>query len=270
MLHLLAILLLLAVSCTACNIPRVRIDESSEAIDIDNYDDAAGPTIYILPASRNAQMRRLVERDALLSAQYASTRVKLSSSNSYSHGLLEMPLHEYIRRIVDVPVDAAPPASISQTPNLNPNDPHTTPPANETFYMFGHNDGTEPWRGLSAHYLIPPCGPTCSEKGTKTLGIAGKHSGVSFHLHGPTFSEAIIGRKHWFVLPPDMQPDIERIANMTMVHWYRNIYPALPAAERARIWECAIGPGEIMYFPTRVLHATLNLDAYNVFMSLFV
>jgi mannose-6-phosphate isomerase class I len=34
--------------------------------------------------------------------------------------------------------------------------------------------------------------------------------------------------------------------------------------------ECVIHPGEILYFPSMWMHATLNLDSYNVFMSLFM
>ena len=31
-----------------------------------------------------------------------------------------------------------------------------------------------------------------------------------------------------------------------------------------------ISPGEVLYFPDRWMHATLNLDDYNVFVSVFI
>ena len=38
----------------------------------------------------------------------------------------------------------------------------------------------------------------------------------------------------------------------------------------ATMQECTIEPGEILYFPSMWMHATLNTDAYNVFMSVFI
>lgn len=165
-----------------------------------------------------------------------------------------MLLHEYIREIVDVPLRPEMEGSA----------------ADETFYMFGHNDGSSPWQEMATNYIIPPCGPQCRERGTKTLGIGGQYSGVQLHLHGPTFSETIIGRKQWFVLPLDSQLNISSISNMTMAHWVTNVYPSLPPVVREGIYMCILEPGEAIYLPSRVMHGTLNLDTYNVFMSLFV
>lgn len=248
----------------SCNIRRVVVD--NESLNIDGYDDAQGPTVFVLGNGRERQhaLRALVERDELLSQKHNDTTVFLSSSNSYSHDVKKMALHDYIRQVVDVP----------QSPGKEEQEPlgaQSTAAANETFYMFGHNDASSPWRGIASNYIIPPCGPPCTERGTKTLGIGGQFSGVSFHMHGPTFSETIVGRKHWFVLPLDSQlVDVPAIANMTMVHWYTHVFPALPQAVRAGIWECVLDPGEAIFFGSRVMHATLNLDKYNVFMSLFV
>lgn len=38
------------------------------------------------------------------------------------------------------------------------------------------------------------------------LGIGGQFSGVSFHTHGPGYSESIIGAKRWYLYPPDQAP----------------------------------------------------------------
>jgi hypothetical protein len=36
------------------------------------------------------------------------------------------------------------------------------------------------------------------------------------------------------------------------------------------LFECVIEPGEYLYFPSGWMHATLNLDSYNAFVSLFL
>lgn len=36
------------------------------------------------------------------------------------------------------------------------------------------------------------------------------------------------------------------------------------------LYECEIKPNELLYFPPMWMHATLNTDIYNIFMSLFI
>ena len=162
----------------------------------------------------------------------------------------------------------------------------------------------------------------------KTIGIGGEASGVSFHFHGPGFSESIIGTKRWFLFPPELTSMVAQFnPNMTMAQWVDTVYPELlklredgykdsgpsvvdnnsepqilfeppldapieyefysptttahsPLSHALNatsllvlsqhLQECTIQPGEILYFPPMWMHATLNLDAYNVFMSLFI
>ena len=35
-------------------------------------------------------------------------------------------------------------------------------------------------------------------------------------------------------------------------------------------YDCTIGPGEVLFFPSQWMHATLNLDAYTYFVSVFL
>jgi hypothetical protein len=182
-------------------------------------------------------------------SQHGDAEVILSSSNSYSHDTVRLTLRDYILSTVDVDLS---------THHL----------ANETFYMFGHNDGRSPWKALNAQYNIPPCGPICEGKGTKTVGIGGRHSGTSWHIHGPAFSEVLVGRKRWLIYPSNISPDMQLAANTTMGAWVRDILPGLK--ERSRIYDCVIEPGDLLYFPHGLYHATLNLDPYNAFMSFFV
>jgi hypothetical protein len=166
--------------------------------------------------------------------------------------------------------------------------------ANETLYLFGNNyQGV--FQQLSDEYVIPPCS-FCQQAGAVTVGIGGAHSGVSFHFHGPGFSESIIGPKRWFLYPPFMTKVVEKFGvNTTVAAWVEHFYPLLdstgatvnnsgelfsttPNGFTVQEWddlskhlsECIINPGELLYFPAQWMHATLNLGAYNVFVSLFL
>ena len=39
---------------------------------------------------------------------------------------------------------------------------------------------------------------------------------------------------------------------------------------KLQFYHCILKPGDILYFPNRWMHATLNLDNYNFFISLFL
>uniref|UniRef100_A0A8C5T719 JmjC domain-containing protein n=1 Tax=Malurus cyaneus samueli TaxID=2593467 RepID=A0A8C5T719_9PASS len=133
----------------------------------------------------------------------------------------------------------------------------------DTLYFFGDNNFTE-WGPLFQHYVPPPFRiPGTSP--AYSFGIAGSGSGVPFHWHGPGFSEVIFGRKRWFLYPPDKIPHFH--PNETTLAWLQHTYPTLPPAQRPL--ECTLRPGEVLYFPDRWWHATLNLDT-SVFISTFL
>ncbi|XP_062359930.1 jmjC domain-containing protein 8 isoform X5 [Cinclus cinclus] len=133
----------------------------------------------------------------------------------------------------------------------------------DTLYFFGDNNFTE-WGPLFQHYVPPPFRiPGTSP--AYSFGIAGSGSGVPFHWHGPGFSEVIFGRKRWFLYPPDKTPHFH--PNETTLAWLQHTYPTLPPAQRPL--ECTLHPGEVLYFPDRWWHATLNLDT-SVFISTFL
>ncbi|XP_075755320.1 jmjC domain-containing protein 8 isoform X3 [Pelodiscus sinensis] len=94
---------------------------------------------------------------------------------------------------------------------------------------------------------------------------SGSGSGVPFHWHGPGYSEVIYGRKRWFLYPPEKTPEFH--PNKTTLSWLLDTYPFLPPEDRPV--ECTIRPGEVLYFPDRWWHATLNLDT-SVFISTFL
>ncbi|XP_061606072.1 jmjC domain-containing protein 8 isoform X5 [Phyllopteryx taeniolatus] len=110
------------------------------------------------------------------------------------------------------------------------------------------------------HYVDVLLGPQSPE----VLG-SGPGTGVPFHWHGPGYSEVIYGRKRWFLYPPDEEPPFH--PNASTLAWLRDVYPRLPP--RQAPLQCTVRPGQVLYFPTRWWHATLNLDA-SVFISTFL
>ncbi|XP_054849636.1 jmjC domain-containing protein 8 [Eublepharis macularius] len=178
-----------------------------------------------------------------LSARFGDHLVRLSTANTYSYRKVDLPFQDYVDQLLE-PQDRASLGS-------------------ETLYFFGDNNFTE-WGPLFQKYRPPPFrlpGTT----GAYSFGIAGSGSGVPFHWHGPGYSEVIFGRKRWFLYPPEKTPEFH--PNKTTLSWLLDTYPFLPPWERPV--ECTVHPGEVLYFPDRWWHATLNLDT-SVFISTFL
>ncbi|KAM4891896.1 jmjC domain-containing protein 8 isoform 2-T2 [Sylvia borin] len=190
----------------------------------------------------NSAFRALCSREKLLAA-FGPFPVRLSTANTYSYRKVDVPFQEYVEHL------------------LKPQDPARL--GSDTLYFFGDNNFTE-WGPLFQHYVPPPFRiPGTSP--AYSFGIAGSGSGVPFHWHGPGFSEVIFGRKRWFLYPPDKTPHFH--PNETTLAWLQHTYPTLPPAQRPL--ECTLRPGEVLYFPDRWWHATLNLDT-SVFISTFL
>ena len=224
--------------------PRVYVGDDQEmALGSDK------PVVFVLNRARNAELGKHLDRTSLLKS-HGDSEVILSSSNSYSHGVSRMKLYEYIHTVVDVRVQAE--------------------RADHLWYMFGHNEPREPWKSIIRdNYVRPPCGPVClGSDATPTLGIGSSGSGTSFHFHGPAISEVIIGAKRWFLYPLHLKPDLKQRQNMSMATWVKTVLPSLP--NRDLIFDCTISPGELLFFPSQFIHATLNVESYNVFVSLFI
>lgn len=262
-----------------------------------DYKFPSAPIIYLDETLSNLNLKDIVGRDSLL-ALHGNQRVKLSSSNTFSHGLRVTSLAEYITEWVDI--DLANEFSSSFAA------------ANESFYLFGNNyDGI--FKEVNDQYVTPPC-QFCDVAGAKTIGIGGKNSGVSFHFHAEGFSEPIIGRKQWFLFPAELTPLVSKFSpNMTVYQWTQQVFPKLLSLRNDALnsnissvqvdaslnllgslltgdenpgdnlftetewsmlanglYHCIIEPGEVLFFPNHWMHATLNLDDYNVFYSLFI
>ncbi|XP_035696024.1 jmjC domain-containing protein 8-like [Branchiostoma floridae] len=222
-----------------CNID-VRDESLTQRDFLQKYAEKA-PVIF-RSVTDNSNFRKLCSKSSLVE-NYGSKEVILSSANTYSYTKVPVSFQHYVEEI------------------LRPQDANTL--GNETLYLFGDQNYTE-WEPLLDHYVQPPY-YLPGHTGALSFGLAGAGTGVPFHFHGPGFGEVIYGRKRWFLYPPDQQPAFN--PNRTTLQWVMEKYPQLEESEKP--YECTIGPGEIIYFPDRWWHGTLNIDT-SVFISTFL
>jgi len=205
---------------------------------------------------RNARFRELTRHDTILDSFPANFTVTLSSSNSFSEHRRTIPLSQYLEEVTTGP----------------PLDPSTL--SNETWYLFGETYSPE-WKSLLSAYEVPPCEACFDQSGdlvALSFGIGNSGSGVQWHVHGPGFSEAVHGRKHWLLVPFDRRPDFH--PDQTSLNWMHRNYPRAREENRDdrnehRPLECTLNPGDMVYFPDMWWHATINLDDYTAFVSTF-
>ena len=178
--------------------------------------------------------------------------VTLSSSNSFSAHRRTIPLVQYFEEIT--------------TANGGRGETYPDQLSNETWYLFGETYGDE-WKKMLLDYEMPPCS-TCEDRELSALafGVGNIGSGVQWHTHGPGFSEAIHGRKHWILYPPDRRPVYD--SDYASRYWMENNYMKIENSDNLP-WECTLNPGDLVYFPDQWHHATINLSPYTVFVSTF-
>lgn len=193
-------------------------------------------------ASNNNLFRALCRKNQIIQ-DWGHTTVVLSAANSFSYEKRKITFKSYCDTM------------------MNPQRLET--PANETFYFFGDND-VEEWKDLLDEYNQPPLNLPLHQSAL-SFGLAGPGSGVPFHFHGPGFAETIYGRKRWFLTDPEVRPDFH--PNKTTLQWYFQDYQRVKS--EIQLYECTLRPGEIIYFPDKWWHATLNLDT-SVFISTFL
>ncbi|CAN0128639.1 unnamed protein product [Phaeothamnion confervicola] len=199
----------------------------------------------------NAAFRAAVSREALL-ARLGDAEVTLSSSNSYSHGVSTARLSDYI---ASFPAASSLPAA------------YASARSNETFYLFGPQRDPA-WDALMAQYRRPPA--TGVDDAVLSFGAGGAGSGVAFHVHGPGYSEVLHGRKRWLLFPPGR--DFPFDPDATVAQWVAEVLPKLDddVETGSALFDCTIGPGELLFFPTAWYHAILNTAEFNVFVSTFL
>lgn len=223
-----------------CNIDVLDGSSLSHQQFIERY--AYSRPVILRGLTDNTKFRLSCSKSSLLQ-EYGARKVRLSTANTYSYRKVDVPLQEYVDIL------------------LKPQSVDTL--GSDTLYFFGDNNFTE-WQSLFELYESPPY-VLPHTSGAYSFGIAGPGTGVPFHWHGPGYSEVIYGRKRWFLYPPDKEPHFH--PNHTTLSWVMETYPNLPEDEAPL--ECTIRPGEVLYFPDRWWHATLNLDT-SVFISTFL
>ncbi|KAL4240024.1 Cupin superfamily protein [Mactra antiquata] len=225
-----------------CNIDIIDVQTHrfSQEDFIENY--AYKKPVIIRRATNNKKLQDMCTKDKLLQ-RYGDHVVRLSSANTHSYRKRDVTLNHYVEEIMK-----------PQTLDML---------GNETFYWFGDND-YDKFSELFDTYIPPPF-DLPSMTGVYSFGLAASGTGVPFHFHGPGFAEVIIGRKRWFLYPPDKQPNFN--PDKTTLHWLKEEYNNLSLEEKPL--ECTMSEGEAIYFPDRWWHGTLNIDT-SVFISTFL
>uniref|UniRef100_A0A915NQK7 JmjC domain-containing protein n=1 Tax=Meloidogyne floridensis TaxID=298350 RepID=A0A915NQK7_9BILA len=114
-------------------------------------------------------------------------------------------------------------------------------PANETFYLFGDID-REIWKPLLDEYKLP------------SWNLPGHEPALSFGIAA-----------YWFLSPFEKRPEWD--PNVSTLQWMKEIFLNLPLEEKPL--NCLLLPGELIYFPDKWWHATLNVKT-SVFFSTFL
>ena len=221
-----------------CNIPRVPLTRLQQHFPPDGKVPPLYPTPFILAANldnqdhgihantttnihpRNHGFRQKTALDTILQHFPTNFTVTLSSSNALSEHVREITLEQYLHE------------TLSHRETL------PTVPASENWYLFGHTFSSE-WQNLTQHYVLPPCRTCVRDLSALSFGIGNRGSGVQWHTHGPGFSEALHGRKHWLLYesaeandhrPADYHKDQSSRQWMEYVYTKKDTVP--------RPWEC--------------------------------
>lgn len=200
--------------------------------------------------SRNSKFQYLSRAHSILTSFPTNFTVTLSSSNSFSEHRRTVPFAKYLEEVINGPSLEADSKS------------------NETWYLFGETYSPE-WKRFLESYELPPC-QACNALDDSlvalSFGIGNSGSGVQWHIHGPGFSEAIHGRKHWILYSNKNEPKFH--PDQTSLNWMHYNYTAFEKMDDMPL-ECTLYPGDIIYFPDMWWHATINIDDYTAFVSTF-
>ncbi|CAI2347885.1 unnamed protein product [Caenorhabditis sp. 36 PRJEB53466] len=222
-----------------CNIERHDARELTQKEFLKRYAYSEPVIIYNVD---NAEFSKLTEKSEML-ATWHDVDVTLNSANTYSYTRVPTTFGKYIEEQMK-------PQNLEML-------------GNETLYLFGDID-QKIWKPLLEKYR-QPAWQLPGHSAALSFGIAGAGTGVPFHFHGPGFAEIIHGSKRWFLYPYEQRPNWN--PDKTTLEWYMYDYPNLSRDELPL--ECEMKPGELIYFPDKWWHATLNIQS-SVFISTFL
>jgi Cupin-like domain len=224
------------------------------------------PVILVRADHTQAKLRHATRRTNLAAWFPRNFTVTVSSSNSFSEHKRTVLLSEYLDHVWEK----------KETPLQQS--------ANDTWYLFGETYSAE-WEVLLSHHALPPCTSCSRDTVAVSFGVGNAGSGVSWHTHGPGFSESLHGSKHWLLYPPSIVATLNNTAttdsrtrqtndtaspifhdkDQSSRQWMHDIYPYI----YPKPWQCTVRPNEALYFPHAWWHATINLDRYTAFVSTF-
>lgn len=252
------------------------------------------------------QLRRISDRDFLLS-NYATTPVTVSSSNTFSQGLFHMQFDEYVHHMSerDQLRDKANESYYFFGNNYagiwsTMSDLYVNPPCHycdkagaKTLGIGGKSSGvsfhfhgmgfSEVIIGRKRWYLFPPSlspllshfSPNCTAEQI-ILDITTMRTAPEAQVYVDVDSTSHVQALHPLA---SNNPLIDNNAHTTAeggssssssLPPYFHTHPESLQQLRDGLVACDIGPGDVLYFPPMWMHATTNLDAYNVFFSLFL
>ena len=202
-----------------CNVRRLTLEEL-----LDEFGPGGLPPLYPHPIvirtdlQRNAALRSITSRETIVEQFAPDFNVTLSSSNALSERRRTVTLQTYLDELAAMP--------------------ETSPRqwSNESWYLFGETY-TAPWQHLLQAYQLPPCQTCRRDLSALSFGIGNRGSGVQWHTHGPGFSEALHGRKHWILYPPRHAP-ANHHKDASSLQWMQEEYPKVMAAKDADFFEC--------------------------------
>jgi hypothetical protein len=187
-----------------CTIRRVTLDDVAIA-----FGPRGVPPLYEVPlvirgGSLNHVLRTRTAHANITSHFAKDFLVTLSSSNALSERRRTVPLAVYLQEIALARETTARQLS------------------NESWYLFGETY-TEPWQHFLESYVLPPCQTCRHDLVALSFGIGNRGSGVQWHTHGPGFSEALHGRKHWILYPPGNSP-AKMHKDQSSRQWMEDVY----------------------------------------------
>eukprot|EP00967_Tisochrysis_lutea_P148723 scaffold284597_cov36-Tisochrysis_lutea.AAC.1 len=231
---------------------------------------ARGSAVVIRNATRFSALaqgfRNATSVEALRSA-FGSVHVTVSSANAFSYGRKRMLLKDYLNSMSDIDYNG-----------------ESKDSSGSIYYWFGeHGEELAP---LLKRYPLPKLAISSAEADllaftvdsaggsfdrrsqppALSFGAAGDGSGVPFHHHNDGFAEVLHGAKRWLFHygedpPPHFSP------NKTSISWIQETLPKLHSWQVPL--DCTIYPGDIIYFPRGVWHATVNVGT-TIFISTFL
>ncbi len=205
----------------------------------------AAPFIHALDRRVNAEFAAMATRNSLLTS-HGSSLLRISTAESYTgRSWTLLSFREYVDGMVSAENSSG----------------------SETLYFFGSHHEAE-WSELLEIYSQPP-GVQYADRRTLSFGVAGMKSGVPFHGHGAAWGEVLLGKKRWFLAPPDTGPSLQFDPTESTHSWVTNVLPTLNAS-KIGLRQCVAEPGDVIYIPSGWEHATLNLANWTAFISVFV